>query len=47
MKYSKPKVLAQNAKSGCFAAGCPPKNASDCSSTWGGEWKCRDCERTR
>jgi len=37
MKYSKPKIVAQNGKQGVFAAGCPEK----------GLGQCRDCERTR
>jgi len=27
MKYSKPKALAQNAKQGSYAAGCPEQHA--------------------
>ena len=36
MKYSKPKVVAQNATEGSYAAGCPENNRSNC----------RICERT-
>lgn len=39
MEYTKPQVIAQNASSGSYAAGCPSndRNAS---------WQCLDCERT-
>lgn len=39
MKYSKPKVVAQNATEGSYAAGCPLKNS--------GGWECKTCERTQ
>jgi hypothetical protein len=38
MNYTKPKVLAQNASQGSFAAGCPLNN--------NGGTNCRNCERT-
>lgn len=38
MAYTKPQVIAQNASTGSYAAGCPAKN------TYVG---CKDCERTR
>lgn len=40
MKYTKPVVLAQNKKSGSFAATCPANMN-------GKDWRCRNCERTR
>ena len=36
MKYSKPKVVAQNATEGSYAAGCPENTRSNC----------RICERS-
>ena len=39
MAYTKPQVVAQNASTGSYAAGCPTKEAGG----WG--WsKCKDCE---
>ena len=29
MKYSKPKILAQNGKQGSYAAGCPENKSCD------------------
>lgn len=40
MNYSKPKVLAQNASQGSFAAGCPEKG------TQSDNYGCKVCERT-
>ncbi len=40
MKYSKPKIIAQNKTTGSYAAGCPAKNM-------GGTYSCRTCDRTR
>ena len=40
MIYEKPQVVAQNAASGSYAAGCPANdNGGDC-------W-CKKCERTK
>ena len=39
MAYTKPQVIAQNASTGSYAAGCPA-DSNGCSS-----W-CKDCERT-
>lgn len=39
MAYTKPQVVAQNASTGSYAAGCPV-NAN------GGTVYCRECERT-
>ena len=39
MAYTKPQVIAQNASTGSYAAGCPAKNT-------GAGW-CKDCERTQ
>lgn len=41
MAYTKPQVIAQNAKSGSYAAGCPAKNTRGF-----GVPECKDCERT-
>ncbi len=40
MKYSKPKVVAQNATEGSYAAGCPAKS-------YGGESWCKQCDRAK
>ena len=40
MAYTKPQVIAQNASTGSYAAGCPVNEA-------GTDNRCRDCERTR
>ena len=37
MAYTKPQVIAQNASSGSYAAGCPEKQTT---------WRCKQCERT-
>ncbi|WP_288984229.1 hypothetical protein [uncultured Treponema sp.] len=43
MAYTKPQVIAQNASSGSYAAGCPAKDReNNCGSTG-----CLNCERTR
>ena len=39
MTYEKPAVVAQNAASGSYAAGCPANDN-------GVEWRCKNCERT-
>lgn len=39
MAYTKPQVVAQNASTGSYAAGCPA-NERHCESY------CKDCERT-
>ena len=39
MAYTKPQVIAQNASSGIYAAGCPVENMGDV-------WDCKHCERT-
>ena len=41
MKYSKPKVVAQNATEGSYAAGCPAKGQAGV-----GSGTCRSCERS-
>lgn len=48
-KYSKPQVMAKNAPSGSYAAGCPAKDYDkSCAilniTQWGG--KCKKCERS-
>lgn len=40
MAYTKPQVVAQNASTGSYAAGCPTDRN-------GGDAWCSDCERTR
>ena len=40
MTYEKPEVVAQNAATGSYAAGCPTKNT-------GGDLFCKNCERTK
>lgn len=47
MAYTKPQVIAQNASSGSYAAGCPAK---DRGVDWGsgpGATGCTNCERTK
>mgnify|MGYP003397523942 FL=1 len=39
MTYTKPQVVAQNASTGSYAAGCPTNKNK-------GYYNCRDCERT-
>lgn len=41
-KYAKPQMMAKNAPTGSYAAGCPSKNQKSYSSTVG----CKACERT-
>ena len=40
MTYEKPEVVAQNAATGSYAAGCPVNNK-------GGDISCKNCERTK
>lgn len=42
MAYTKPQVIAQNASTGSYAAGCPAKGNWDTGSS-----SCKACERTR
>lgn len=42
MEYTKPQVIAQNASSGIYAAGCPAENRAPFGNNY-----CEDCERTR
>lgn len=42
MAYKKPQVIAQNASSGSYAAGCPAKDTF--TSSFSG---CKACERTQ
>ena len=46
MAYTKPQVIAQNASSGNYAAGCPAK---DRGTDFGGSnpTGCTNCERTK
>ena len=46
MAYTKPQIIAQNASSGSYAAGCPTnKDANGCD-TGAGLRQCKSCERT-
>lgn len=40
MAYTKPQVIAQNASTGSYAAGCPAEKTVN-------GWQCKDCERTQ
>lgn len=40
MKYSKPKVIAQNKTEGSYAAGCP-------ADSFGSDSSCRRCDRAK
>ena len=42
MAYTKPQVIAQNASSGSYAAGCPERDMDSNSPYYG----CKACERT-
>lgn len=42
MAYTKPQVVAQNASTGSFAAGCPAKDMYSSYTTG-----CKACERTK
>lgn len=47
MPYTKPQIIAQNASSGSYAAGCP----ANVKTGWGpgsaaGQRECRNCELT-
>lgn len=48
MAYTKPQVIAQNASSGSYAAGCPAKDRGSDKFT-GSPYAtgCTNCERTR
>lgn len=39
MAYTKPQVIAQNASTGSYAAGCPTNDK-------GSSFNCKECERT-
>lgn len=39
MAYTKPQVIAQNASTGSYAAGCPAEGIH-------ADWKCKNCERS-
>ena len=40
MAYTKPKVVAQNAVAGSYAAGCPANSMAT-------SYACKNCERTK
>lgn len=40
MAYTKPQIIAQNASSGSYAAGCPTNENSS-------SYMCEQCERTK
>ena len=42
-KYAKPQMMAKNAPTGSYAAGCPAK---DSAKWWQGDIYCKKCERT-
>lgn len=46
MAYTKPQVIAQNASTGSYAAGCPAKDRGN---DYGGSLQtgCTNCERTK
>ncbi|MBR0126007.1 MAG: hypothetical protein IJM03_11710 [Treponema sp.] len=46
MAYTKPQIIAQNASSGSYAAGCPAKDRGSFS-TPGSTKSCINCERTQ
>lgn len=47
MAYTKPQVIAQNASTGSYAAGCPVKDrGKDCTIS-GTATGCTNCERTK
>ena len=48
MAYTKPQVIAQNASSGSYAAGCPAKDRGhDSNNGTSMATGCTNCERTR
>lgn len=48
MAYTKPQVIAQNASSGSYAAGCPAKDrGTDHPNSGSGATGCTNCERTK
>ena len=48
MAYTKPQVIAQNASTGSYAAGCPAKDRGTDVGTGGSLANgCTNCERTR
>ena len=48
MAYTKPQVIAQNASTGSYAAGCPAKDrGSDSGTGTSAANGCSNCERTR
>ena len=44
--YSKPQMMAKNAPTGSYAAGCPAKNGGSGSKEQSWVYHCRQCERT-
>ncbi|MCQ2241030.1 hypothetical protein [Treponema sp.] len=47
MAYTKPQVIAQNASSGSYAAGCPADKASSGSAPTGTMTWCKYCDRAQ
>lgn len=48
MAYTKPQVIAQNASTGIYAAGCPAKDRGpEFGTGTSGASGCTNCERTR
>lgn len=47
MAYTKPQVIAQNASSGSYAAGCPAHECGTAGTINGIPHNCKACERTQ
>ena len=48
MTYTKPQVIAQNASTGSYAAGCPAKDrGNDVNTGLSSATGCTNCERTK
>ena len=48
MAYTKPQVIAQNASTGSYAAGCPAKDrGNDTHTGTSSATGCTNCERTK
>jgi len=48
-KYSKPQMMAKNAPTGSYAAGCPAKGTGGWWGSGGTFWSsaCKNCERVK
>ena len=47
MAYTKPQVIAQNASTGSYAAGCPAKDRGTDFNCYDRATGCTNCERTK